>query len=98
MNRSNLTRLFIGSCALCLLALVTECKSTPQKSLLEIAAETEENYYLNEEQLKIVDNGNDFSFELFKKIAENERETNVFVSTIGLFYSLNRDCLLIPFI
>ena len=89
MNRSNLTRLFIGSCALCLLALVTGCKSTQQKSLLEIAAETEENYYLNEEQLKIVDNGNDFSFELFKKIAENERETNVFVSTIGLFYSLN---------
>lgn len=101
MNNRNLLGMFIVRGVFCLLTLLTGCKATQQKSLseiaseteekslLEIAVETEENYYLNEEQLKIVRNGNDFSFELFKKMAENERETNVFVSTIGLFYSLN---------
>jgi len=51
--------------------------------------ETEENYELNEEQQILVRNGNDFSIKFFKRIAEEEGEKNVFVSTIGIFYSLN---------
>ena len=54
-----------------------------------MAAETEENYELNEEQQILVRNGNDFSIKFFKRIAEEEGEKNVFVSTIGMFYSLN---------
>lgn len=73
----------------CLLSVLTGCKDSRQKSVLELAAETEENYGLNEEQQILVRNGNDFSIKFFKRIAEEEGEKNVFVSTIGMFYSLN---------
>ena len=73
----------------CLLSVLTGCKVSQQKSVLELAAETEENYGLNEEQQILVRNGNDFSIKFFKRIAEEEGEKNVFVSTIGMFYSLN---------
>ena len=73
----------------CLLSVLTGCKDSRQKSVLELAAETEENYELNEEQQILVRNGNDFSIKFFKRIAEEEGEKNVFVSTIGMFYSLN---------
>ena len=73
----------------CLLSVLTGCKVSQQKSVLELAAETEENYELNEEQQILVRNGNDFSIKFFKRIAEEEGEKNVFVSTIGMFYSLN---------
>ena len=73
----------------CLLSVLTGCKVSQQKSVLELAAETEENYGLNEEQQILVRNGNDFSIKFFKRIAEEEGEKNVFVSTIGIFYSLN---------
>ena len=69
--------------------MLTRCKGSSPKSLSVIAAETEENYKLNDEQKAIVRNGNEFSFKFFKKIAEDEKNTNVFVSTIGMFYSLN---------
>ena len=79
--------------------MLTGCKGTSQKSLhetdaqqkslSEIAAETVETYALTEEEQKIVHNGNDFSIKLFKKIAEEKKKRNVFVSTIGLLYSLN---------
>lgn len=75
--------------AFCLLTILTGCKDTRQMSLLIIAAEAEEDYKLDDEQRIIVRNGNDFSVELFKKIAENAGEENVFISTIGMFYSLN---------
>ena len=75
--------------AVCLLSVLTGCIDSRQKSVLELAAETEENYGLNEEQQTLVRNGNDFSIKFFKRIAEEEGEKNVFVSTIGMFYSLN---------
>lgn len=88
--------LFILSITTCML---TGCKGTSQKSLLEtddqqkslseIATETVETYALTEEEQKIVHNGNDFSIKLFKKIAEEKKKTNVFVSSIGSLYSLN---------
>ena len=73
----------------CLLSVMTGCKDSRQKSVLELAAETEENYGLNKEQQILVRNGNDFSIKFFKRIAEEEGEKNVFVSTIGMLYSLN---------
>ena len=78
--------------ALCLLTMLTGCKGTPQKTVSEDVAEEEEvqtTFWLNEEQQNIVRNGNDFSIKLFRKIAEEEGKKNVFVSTIGMYYSLN---------
>ena len=73
-----------------LLALTCSCKESRQKSvLLELAAKTHENYKLTEEEQALVHNGNDFSIKFFKKIAEEEGKKNIFVSTIGMFYSLN---------
>jgi serpin B len=69
--------------------MLTGCKDSPQKSVLELAAETHETYGLMEEEQDLVRNGNDFSIKFFKKIAEEEGEKNIFVSTIGMFYSLN---------
>ena len=77
------------SIAICLLVLLTSCKGFQKKSLTQIAAEAEEDYQLDGKQRIIVRNGNNFSFEFFKKIAESEKDCNVFVSTIGMFYSLN---------
>lgn len=85
-NRLNLVIFFYTAC---LLSILTGCKDSRQKSVLELAAETEENYGLNEEQQILVRNGNDFSLKFFKRIAEMEGEKNIFVSTIGMFYSLN---------
>ena len=85
-NSLNLVLFFY---TVCLLSVLTGCKDSRQKSVLELAAETEENYELNEEQQILVRNGNDFSIKFFKRIAEEEGEKNVFVSTIGIFYSLN---------
>ena len=85
-NRLNLVIFFYTAC---LLSILTGCKDSRQKSVLELAAETEENYRLNEEQQILVRNGNDFSLKFFKRIAEMEGEKNIFVSTIGMFYSLN---------
>ena len=80
--------------ALCLLTMLTGCKGAVQKvkAVVEAVTEKEEDqttFWLNEEQENIVRNGNDFSIKLFRKIADEEGGKNVFVSTIGLFYSLN---------
>lgn len=80
--------------ALCLLTMLTGCKGTLQKvkDVVEDAIGIEEDqttFWLNEEQQNIVRNGNDFSIKLFRKIAEEEGKKNVFVSTIGMYYSLN---------
>ena len=42
-----------------------------------------------QERDTIISKGNDFSFKLFKKIAASEKNKNVFISTIGMLYSLN---------
>lgn len=76
------------SFVMCLLIMLVGCNSRP-KSLKAIAAETEEDYRLSDEQRMIVRNGNEFSLNLFKKIAENENGKNIFVSTIGMYYALN---------
>ena len=65
------------------------CKGTSQKNLLKIAAMTEEDYRLSDEQRIAVRNSNDFAVNLFKKIAEKREVSNIFVSTIGILYSLN---------
>ena len=88
MNNMNLLRMFIVGGVFCLISSVIGCNSQ-NKSLKAIAAETEEDYQLSDEQRMIVHNGNDFSLKLFKKIAENEKNKNVFVSTIGMYYALN---------
>ena len=88
MNNMNLLRMFIAGGVFCLISSVIGCNSQ-NKSLKAIAAETEEDYQLSDEQRMIVHNGNDFSLKLFKKIAENEKNKNVFVSTIGMYYALN---------
>ena len=80
--------------ALCLLTMLTGCKGTPQKvkDVVEDAIGIEEEqttFWLNEEQENIVRKGNEFSIKLFRKIAEEEGKKNVFVSTIGMYYSLN---------
>ena len=78
--------------ALCLLTMLTGCKGTLQKTVSENVAEEEEvqtTFWLNEEQENIVRKGNEFSIKLFRKIADDEGKKNVFVSTIGMFYSLN---------
>ena len=80
--------------ALCLLTMLTGCKGTPQKvkNVVEDAIGIEEDqttFWLNEEQENIVRKGNEFSIKLFRKIAEEEGKKNVFVSTIGMYYSLN---------
>lgn len=77
------------SFAICLLVLLTSCNGFQKKSLTQIAAETEEDYQLDGKQRIMVRNSDNFSFEFLKKIAESEKDCNVFVSTIGLFYSLN---------
>ena len=87
--KNNSLNLVLFFYTVCLLSVLTGCKVSRQKSVLELAAETEENYELNEEQQILVRNGNDFSIKFFKRIAEEEGEKNVFVSTIGIFYSLN---------
>lgn len=87
--KNNSLNLVLFLYTVCLLSVLTGCKDSRQKSVLELAAETEENYELNEEQQILVRNGNDFSIKFFKRIAEEEGEKNVFVSTIGIFYSLN---------
>ena len=90
MNKNNCLNLVFFIFTFCQLSVLTGCKESQQRSvLLELAAETEENYELNEEQQTLVRNGNDFSIKFFKRIAEEEGEKNVFVSTIGMFYSLN---------
>ena len=71
----------------CLLSVLTGCKDTLQKSVLELAAETSEDYKLTREEKNLVHNGNDFSVKVFKVIAEEEGEKNIFVSTIGMLYS-----------
>ena len=72
-----------------LLSVLTGCKESPQQSVSELAAETQVSYGLTEDEQILVRNGNDFSIKLLKKIAEEEGQKNIFVSTIGLFYSLN---------
>ena len=64
------------SFVMCLLIMLVGCNSRP-KSLKAIAAETEEDYRLSDEQRMIVRNGNEFSLNLFKKIAENENGKNI---------------------
>ena len=80
--------------ALCLLTMLTGCKGTQQKvkDVVEDAIGIEEDqttFWLNEEQENIVRKGNEFSIKLFRKIADDEGKKNVFVSTIGMYYSLN---------
>ena len=43
----------------------------------------------SQEQEMIINKGNDFSIKLFKEIAAKETDNNVFISTIGMLYSLN---------
>lgn len=78
--------LFILSITACVFA---GCKGTSQKNLLKIAAMTEEDYKLSDEQRIAVRNSNEFAVNLFKKIADEREESNIFVSTIGMLYSLN---------
>ena len=78
--------LFILSITACVFA---GCKGTSQKNLLKIAAITEEDYRLSDEQRIAIRNSNEFAVNLFKKIAEKREESNIFVSTIGMLYSLN---------
>lgn len=89
MNRNSCINKVVVFFTFCLLSMLTGCKDSPQKSVLELAAETHETYGLMEEEQDLVRNGNDFSIQFFKKIAEEEGEKNIFVSTIGMFYSLN---------
>ena len=88
MNKNRLN-LVIFLYTVCLLSVLTGCKDSRQKSVLELAAETHESYSLIEKERNLVRNGNDFSIKFFKRIAEEEGEKNIFVSTIGMFYSLN---------
>lgn len=78
--------LFILSITACVFA---GCKGTSQKNLLKIAAITEEDYRLSDEQRIAIRNSNEFAVNLFKKIAEKREKSNIFVSTIGMLYSLN---------
>ena len=89
MNRNSCLNMIVFFFASCLLSTLTGCKESNQKSVLELAAETHESYGLTEEEQILVRNGNDFSIQFFKKIAEDVGEKNIFVSTIGMFYSLN---------
>ena len=89
MSRNGCLNTVVFFLVSCLLSILTGCKESQQKSVLELAAETKENYELKDAQKILVRNGNDFSIQFFKKIAEEEGEKNIFVSTIGLFYSLN---------
>ena len=59
------------------------CKGNHPKSSL-VDAEVS-----REEQDMIISKGNDFSLKLFKDIAANEKDKNIFISTIGMLYSLN---------
>lgn len=78
--------LFILSITACMLA---GCKGSSKKNLLKLAAMTEEDYRLSDEQRIAVRNSNDFAVNLFKKIADEREESNIFISTIGMLYSLN---------
>ena len=80
--KNNSLNLVLFFYTVCLLSVLTGCKDSRQKSVLELAAETEENYGLNKEQQILVRNGNDFSIKFFKRIAEEEGEKNVFVSIL----------------
>ena len=89
IKRMAISVILIIFSALCLFAIMMVYKAYSPKSALEIATETEENYKLDDEQRADVRNANDFSVNLFKKISEKEDRSNVFVSTIGLLYSMN---------
>jgi len=75
--------LYISAC------VFAGCKGSSKKNLLKIAAMTEEDYRLSDEQKIMVRNSNEFAVNLFKKIADEREESNIFVSTIGMLYSLN---------
>ena len=69
---------------LLLIAIISVCcKGNHLKSSL-VDAEVS-----REEQDMIISKGNDFSIKLFKAIAEEEKNKNIFISTIGMLYSLN---------
>ena len=71
------------SLAICIIILPMGCKGGLQESASD---ETDMSY---QEEKTLICKGNDFSLKLFQEIAENEQEKNVFISTIGMFYSLN---------
>ena len=71
------------SLAICMIILPMGCKGGLQESASD---ETDMSY---QEEKTLIRKGNDFSLKLFQEIAENEQEKNVFISTIGMFYSLN---------
>ena len=71
------------SLAICMVVLSMGCKGGQQESASD---ETDMSY---QEEKTLIRKGNDFSLKLFQEIAENEQEKNVFISTIGMFYSLN---------
>ncbi len=71
------------SLAICMIILPMGCKGGLQES---VSDETDMSY---QEEKTLIRKGNDFSLKLFQEIAENEQEKNVFISTIGMFYSLN---------
>ncbi|SEW16255.1 serpin B [Prevotella aff. ruminicola Tc2-24] len=75
--------LYISAC------VFAGCKGSSKKNLLKIAAMTEEDYRLSDEQKIMVRNSNEFAVNLFKKICEEREDSNVFVSTTGMLYSLN---------
>jgi len=75
MNRKN--QLFFLF-ALCILTILVGCKGSPKN--VDVSSQ---------EQEMIINKGNDFSIKLFKEIAAKETEKNVFISTIGMLYSLN---------
>ena len=71
------------SLAICMVILPMGCKGGLQESASD---ETDMSY---QEEKTLIRKGNDFSLKLFQEIAENEQEKNVFISTMGMFYSLN---------
>ncbi len=76
-------RMIIFFLAICMVILPMGCKSTLQESA------SDETDMSRQEEKRLIRKGNDFSLKLFQEIAENEQDNNVFISTIGMFYSLN---------
>ena len=76
-------RMISFSLAICMVVLSMGCKGGQQESA------SDETDMTSQEEKTLIRKGNDFSLKLFQEIAENEQDKNVFISTIGMFYSMN---------
>ena len=76
-------RMISFSLAICMVVLSMGCKDGQQEPA------SDETDMSSQEEKTLIRKGNDFSLKLFQDIAENEQEKNVFISTMGMFYSLN---------